>query len=266
MDSSPVILVTGASSGIGAATARVFAQEGYRVVLAARRLERLQALADEIQGHGGQALPVKADLSRLEDSQDLVQVALENYDQIDVLFNNAGFGRLDWLENLDPKKDVQAQVQVNLLGMIWLTQTALPHMIARRKGHIINMSSVAGLLAAPTYCIYAASKFAVRGFSEALRRETSIYGIQVSVLYPGSVATEFSQHARIKRKTKTTTPASLRLSAEDVARAVLRLTRKPRRNLVIPWQMRLVVWSNILFPRLVDCWIVKRTFVTPEHS
>ena len=265
MDSSPVILVTGASSGIGAATARLFAKEGYRVVLAARRLERLQALADEIQDHGGQALPVRADLSRLEDCQDLVQAALLSYDQIDVLFNNAGFGRLDWLENLDPKKDVQAQVQVNLLGTIWLTQIALPHMIARRKGHIINMSSVAGWVAAPTYCIYAASKFAVRGFSEALRREVNIYGIRVSVLHPGSVATEFSQRARIKRKTGTTTPASLRLSAEEVAREVLHLTRKPRRDLVIPWQMRLVVWSNKFFPRLVD-WIVERTFVTQERS
>jgi len=261
----PVLLVTGASSGIGAATARLFANQGYRLALAARRIERLQALADEIQAGGGQALPIRADLGRLEDIQGLAGLALERFGQVDLLFNNAGFGRLARLEELDPQADVRDQLQVNLLGSIWLTQAILPHMIERRQGHIINMSSVAGLLALPSYSVYAASKAGLRSFSEALRREVGIYGIHVSVIYPGGVDTEFSQRARIRRKTRSTTPSWLRLSAEDVAQAVLRLARRPRRSLVIPWPMRLVVWANILFPGLADR-LIERRFVPPEQS
>jgi len=261
----PVILVSGASSGIGAATAHLFASHGYRVVMAARRIERLVELAAEIRQEGGQALPVQTDISRLEEIQALVQTALENYGQIDLLFNNAGFGRLDWLEKLDPQSDVQALLQVNLLGQIWMTQAVLPHMIARRQGHIINMDSVAGLIATPTYSLYAASKFGVRGFSQALRREVGIYGIHVSAIYPGGVDTEFSQRARIRRKTGVSTPAWLRLSAEDVAQSVLSLARRPRRMLVIPRLMLLAVWANALFPGVVD-WVIKRRFVSRERS
>ncbi|MBN1148306.1 MAG: SDR family oxidoreductase [Anaerolineales bacterium] len=262
---SPVLLITGASSGIGAATARLFASQGYRLVLAARRLERLQALAGEIQAGGGQALPIQADLGRLEDIQELAKAALEGFGQVNLLFNNAGFGRLDWLEELHPRADVQEQLQVNLSGSIWLTQAILPHMVARRQGHIINMCSVAGLLAPPTYSVYAASKFGLRGFSQALGREVGVYGVHVSVIYPGGVATEFSQRARIRRKTGSTTPAWLRLSAEQVAQAVLNLARRPRRSLVIPWPMRLAVWANELFPGLVDQ-VIERKFVRPERS
>lgn len=265
MSPSPVILISGASSGIGAATARLFASQGYRVVLAARRLERLEELAAEIRQTGGQALPVRTDVGRLEDIQALVRAALDNYAQIDLLFNNAGFGRLDWLENLDPQSDIQALLQVNLLGQIWMTQAVLPHMIARRQGHIINMASIAGLIATPTYSLYAASKFGLRGFSQALRREVSVYGIHVSAIYPGSVDTEFSQHARIRRKTGVHTPAWLRLSAEDVARSVLSLALRPRRTLVVPRLMLLAVWANVLFPGVVD-WVIKRRFVSRERS
>ena len=264
MSNHPVILITGASSGIGAATARLFGREGFRVVLAARRFDLLQALAQEIQAQGGQALPVAADLTRLEDIQALVRATLEHFGQIDILFNNAGFGRLDWLEALDPLDDIQSQVQVDLLGLMWMTQAVLPHMIHRLSGHIINMASIAGLIAPPTYTVYAASKFAVRGFSEALRREVGLYGIRVSVIYPGGVATNFGQHARIHRKTKVTTPSALLLSSEDVARAVLRLAHHPRRSLVIPWPMRWAVWLNSLFPGLIDR-IIEQRFVRPER-
>jgi NADP-dependent 3-hydroxy acid dehydrogenase YdfG len=215
-----VILITGASSGIGEATALKFAQDGYRVVLAARRVDRLQALAAKIEAGGGQALPVETDVANMEHIQRLIRTVMENFGQIDVLFNNAGFGRLDWLENLDPIKDIEAQIQVNLLGVIQTTRQALPAMIARRKGHIVNMASAAGLLATPTYSIYAASKFAVRGFSEALRREVRIYGIHVSTIFPGGVETEFKSHTGAQRKTGITTPQGMRLSADQVAQAV----------------------------------------------
>jgi NADP-dependent 3-hydroxy acid dehydrogenase YdfG len=265
MSSSPVILVTGASSGIGAATARLFAQKGYRVSLAARRIERLQSLADEIQSLGGQALPVATDVSCLEDVKNVVQATLERFGQIDVLFNNAGFGRLNWLENLDAEKDVKAQVLVNILGVIWMSQAVLPHMMERRQGHIINMSSMAGLVATPTYTVYAATKFAVRGFTEALRRDVRIYGIRASGIYPGGVETEFGEIAGYHRTTRVAMPRLLTLSAEAVARSVWGLVRWPRRVHVVPWLMNIGVWSNAGLPWLLD-WVMERMFVIPERN
>ncbi len=263
-DPSPVILITGASSGIGAATARLFGSCGYRVVLAARRQERLEEIAEKIQSGGGEALPVTVDLENCEAIQNLPRLVLMHYEQIDILFNNAGWGRLDWLENLDVKNDIEAQIQVNLLGVIEMTRAVLPHMLARQKGHIINMSSVAGWVATPTYSIYAASKFGIRGFTDALRREVGIYGIHVSGIYPGSVATEFSQHTGTKRKTRMRTPPALRLAPEQVAGAVLKLVQKPRRTVIIPASMNLAVWFGILFPGLAD-WFIERRFTHIER-
>jgi NADP-dependent 3-hydroxy acid dehydrogenase YdfG len=265
MSGEPVLLITGASSGIGAAVARRFGPAGYRLVLAARRFDLLSALADELNSQGGEALPVAADVSQFDDIQRLVQAALEQYKQIDILFNNAGFGRLDWLEGLDPRRDVQAQVQVNLLGLIWTSQAVLPHMIERRSGHIINMSSLAGWIAPPTYSVYAATKFGVRGFTEALRREVGPYGIHVSGIYPGSVDTEFRTRARIRRKTGMTTPRRMRLTADEVAQAVFSLAQRPRRAVIMPGYMRFVIAVNRLFPGLVD-WAVRVRFVEVERE
>lgn len=261
-----VVLVTGASSGIGEASARAFGRAGAKVVLAARRLDRLEAAAAEIEalGTGAQALAVAADLSRLEDIQNLVQQTLARFGRIDVLFNNAGFGRLDWLEQLDPVKDIEAQYVVNVLGVVQTTRQVLPVMIQQKGGHIINMASVAGLVGTPTYTIYASCKFAVRGFSEALRREVAPWGIHVSAIYPGGVSTEFGSHAGIKRKTKATTPAWMRLTADDVAEAVVGLVRRPRRSLIIAWPYRISVWLNQLLPGLVD-WTTISRFTVPER-
>lgn len=262
-----VVVVTGASSGIGAATARAFGQAGARVVVAARRLDRLEALAAEIEalGHGAQALAVAADLGRREDCERLVEHAMGRFGQIDVLFNNAGIGRIDWLEKLDPVRDIEAQVRVNLLGVLHTTRLVLPHMQAQRGGHIINMASMSGLVATPTYSIYAACKFAVRGFSEALRREVAPWNILVSVLYPGGVATEFGEHAGIRRKTTVTTPKFMLLTAEQVAAAVVGLVRRPRRELIITWPFRITAWLNGRWPALVDVATIKR-FTEIERS
>lgn len=264
MSNAPVIIITGASSGIGEATARLFGREGFRVVLAARRLHRLNDLAEEIRSKGGQALPVATDVAEPDEIDFLVQTALDEYGQIDLLLNNAGFGRLNWLEKLDPVKDIETQLRVNLLGVILTTQAVLPHMIERRSGHVINMVSVAGLIATPTYSVYAASKFAVRGFTEALRREVRVCGIHVSGIYPGGVETEFSQHTGATRKTGISTPAALRLTAEDVARTVLKVVRRPRRSVVIPGIMRPMVWVNTLLPGLID-WLIEIRFTRPER-
>lgn len=264
MSTLPVILITGASSGIGEATSRLFARSGYRVVLAARRFDRLQALATEIQEAGGLALPVQVDLADLEAIRRMVKITLDRWEQVDVLLNNAGIGRLDWLDQLEPVDDIQAQVAINLLGTIQTTRALLPQMIDRRRGHIINMGSIASLVASPTYSIYAATKFGLRGFSEALRREVGIYGIRVSSIYPGGVRTEFDQNAKIRRKTGYTTPKRLKLGAEDVARAVLELVRRPRREMVLPRAWRLSIWINQMLPGFAD-WLIEKRFTRPER-
>lgn len=265
MSDPPVIIVTGASSGIGAAVARLFASQGYRVVLAARRLERLESLAEEINAGGGQSLVVATDLFKFEDIQKLVAVTISEFGQVDVLVNNAGFGRLKWLEQLDPVRDIQEQLQINLAATILVAREVLPHMIARRKGHILNMASLGGFIATPTYTAYSASKFGVRGFTEALRREVGVYGIHVTGVYPGGVRTEFKQHTGADRKTGRTTPASLRLEPEEVARAVLNAVRRPKRTVIMPWQMRFLVWLNSHLPGLVD-WVIENRFTRLERD
>jgi short-subunit dehydrogenase len=262
-----VVLVTGASSGIGEATARQFGREGARVVLAARRVERLESLAQEIitLGTGAETLVVQSDLSKLADIQSLIRQTLDRFGRIDVLVNNAGFGRLDWLEYLDPVKDIQAQIDVNVMGVIQTTRQVLPIMIKQRTGSIINMCSMAGLVGTPTYTIYAASKHAVHGFSEALRREVKPWGIDVSMIYPGGVVTEFSQHAGIKRKTKATTPRFMLLTAEDVGRAVVRLVHRPRPMWILPWLWGVTAFLNKFWPALVDTTTITR-FTIPERE
>ena len=265
MPERPVILVTGASSGIGEETARLFAHQGFRVAMGARRLDRLESLAEEIRQIGGEALPVSADLTQLDDIRHLVQKTLDRFGRIDVLLNNAGFGHLGWLEDLDPVLDIQAQLQLNLVAVIQTAREVLPYMIERRSGHIINMASVAGLVASPTYSVYAASKFGVRGFSEALRREVGVFGIHVSTLYPGGVRTEFKAHTGAQRKTGSTTPDWLRLEPEEVARAVLKLVEHPRRQQILPWVYYIPLWTNSLFPWLAD-WLLERKFTRPERG
>jgi short-subunit dehydrogenase len=262
-----VVIVTGASSGIGEATVRKFGNAGAKVVLAARRADRLKILAQEIKsmGAGAETLVLQADLSKLEDIQAMIRQTLEKFGRIDVLVNNAGFGRLDWLEKLDPIKDIQAQIDVNVMGVIQTTRQVLPVMIGQRSGCIINMCSIAGLVATPTYTIYAASKHAVHGFSEALRREVKPWGIDVCLVYPGGVVTEFNQHAGIQRRTKTSTPKFMLLTADQVASAVIKLARHPRRILVIPWLWSVTVFLNKFFPGLVDYTSINR-FTIPERE
>jgi short-subunit dehydrogenase len=271
-----VVIVTGASSGIGEATARQFGREGAKLVIAARRVDRLETLAQEISAtlapgasagvnSGAETLVVQADLSKLEEIESLIKQTLDKFGRIDVLVNNAGFGRLDWLENLDPVKDIQSQFDVNVMGVIQTTRQVLPVMMKQRSGHIINMGSMAGLVATPTYTVYAATKHAVHGFSEALRREVKPWGIDVSMIYPGGVVTEFAAHAGIKRKTNATTPKSLLLTADQVGSAVVQLVRHPRGMWILPWAWSFTVWMNRNLNWLVDYTTIHR-FTIPERE
>lgn len=266
MDNPPVVLITGASSGIGAATARLLGSLGYRVALAARRIAQLESITQAIQSQGGQAMAIQADISQPADIEAMVSTIISEWGQVDILVNNAGFGRLGWLETLQPTEDIQAQIATNLTGTILTSRAVLPQMITRRQGHIINIASVAGWVGSPTYTIYAATKFGVRGFSDALRREVGIHNIHVSVLYPGAVETEFKEKSGAnRRKTGLTTPRALVLSSDQLAQAIYTVIKKPRRAWVLPWVMNFPILAAAWFPGLTDR-SIERRFVIPERK
>jgi len=256
-----VVLITGASSGFGEDAARLFAAEGASVVLAARRVDRMQDEVARIQAAGGEAMATPVDVNNRADIDNMVQSVIESYEHIDILFNNAGFGRLDWFDQLNSARDIQTQVNVNLTGLMEVTHAVLPHMQAQRSGHIINMSSVAGWLATPMYSVYAASKFGVRGFTDALRREEKIYGIHVSGIYPGPATTEFGLHTgESVLKKNFNVPGWTSMTSAYVAQRVLDVAKHPRRSLIIPWWFHPVLWAEYNFPALVD-WILDKYFV-----
>jgi short-subunit dehydrogenase len=205
------------------------------------------------------------DVSQPAQIEAMVKSVVDAYGRIDILFNNAGFGRLDWFETLDPIKDIQGQITVDLLGVIWTARAVLPQMYKQRRGHIINMCSIGGWAAPPLYTVYSAAKFGVRGFTEALRRETIPFGVKVSVVYPGSAATEFQKHiGQNQAKKHFTTPDWLRVTSDQVARGVVRLAKRPRRSLFLPKIMGISVFVNSHFPALSDA-AQARAF-TPYHE
>ncbi|HAV76661.1 MAG TPA: oxidoreductase [Anaerolineae bacterium] len=260
-----VVLITGASSGFGEDAARIFAKEGCKVVLAARRLDRLQSLAADIQSAGGEALAIPADVNELAEIELMVQTTLDLYGHIDILFNNAGFGSVDWFENLDPARDIETMIRVNLIGTMLVTRATIPHMLERGSGHIINMSSVAGLIAAPLISNYSASKYGVRAFTDSLRREVSPFGIKVSGIYPGPAATEFGTHIKNTRSRQTVKRIKYpHLTSEYVALRVVNVAKRPVRSLVIPWWFRVITGFDMLFPVVVD-WILY-TFSKKNHK
>lgn len=184
-----VIVITGASSGLGAAAARYLAAQGAAVALGARRAERIQALADDIAGNGGRALAVATDVTSRADVEALVAAAVEAYGRIDVLVNNAGLMPSSLLEKLRVE-DWDRMIDVNLRGVLYGIAAALPRMRAQRSGHIINVSSVSGHRVSPGTAVYAATKYGVRVISEGLRQEVTPYNIRTTIISPGAVDTE----------------------------------------------------------------------------
>ena len=251
-----VVLITGASSGFGEDAAKLFAKEGCKVILAARRLDRLQTLAAEIQSKGGEALAVPVDVNERAEIEVMVQTALDLYGRIDILFNNAGYGAVNWFETLKPERDIETLIRVNLIGTMLVTRAVIPHMLERGEGHVINMVSVAGLIAAPTITSYSASKFGARAFTDALRREVGHLGIKVSGIYPGPAVTEFGDKLERTQARKTIRRIKYpHLTSEYVAQRIVDVAKRPRRTLVIPWWFRIITTFDTLFPVAVD-WIL----------
>ena len=214
MPDDPVMLITGASTGIGAATARLAADAGYRLVLASRSEERLRAVADDLGGGGSRVLAQPCDVSVWEDQVALVDNALERFGRIDVAFANAGFGaKRGFLE--ETPEHWRAMVDTNVLGAAYTIRAVLPHFRERDSGHFLLTSSVAGRRALPG-SLYSATKWAVCGMGEALRQEVAATAIKVTLIEPGMVDTPFFDD-----------PPSGALRAEDIARTVIFALSQP---------------------------------------
>jgi NADP-dependent 3-hydroxy acid dehydrogenase YdfG len=184
-----VVVITGASSGLGEATARLLSAQGATVVLGARRIERLQKLADELTANGGQALALATDVTDHDQVKSLVDAAVQKYGRIDVMINNAGLMPHSPLERLKID-DWNRTIDVNIKGVLYGIAAALPYMKQQKAGHIINVSSVAGHKVTPNGAVYCATKHAVRALSEGLRVEVKPYNIRTTIISPGAVATE----------------------------------------------------------------------------
>jgi NADP-dependent 3-hydroxy acid dehydrogenase YdfG len=184
-----VVVITGASSGLGEATARLLSAQGATVVLGARRVERLQKLADELTASGGNALALSTDVTHRDQVKKLVDSAVQKFGRIDVMINNAGLMQQSPLELLKID-EWDRMIDINIKGVLYGIAAALPHMKRQKAGHIINVSSVAGHKVTPLGAVYCATKHAVRALSEGLRTEVKPYNIRTTVISPGAVATE----------------------------------------------------------------------------
>ena len=188
-----VTVITGASSGLGAATARYLAARGATVVLGARRRERIEALADELKRAGTQALAMTTDVTDREQVKALVDAAVQNFGRVDMMLNNAGLMQQSPLERLKVD-EWDNMIDINIKGVLYGIAAALPHMQRQKAGHIINVSSVAGHKVTPAGAVYSATKHAVRAISEGLRQEVKAYNIRTTIISPGAVATELPSH------------------------------------------------------------------------
>jgi NADP-dependent 3-hydroxy acid dehydrogenase YdfG len=230
-----VALVTGASSGIGEATAVALAEEGAAVAVVARRRDRLEALAGRIGGSGGTALVIEADVTDHAQAQRAVETTVAELGRLDTLVNNAGVMLLGPLVGA-PIEEWEQMVHLNLLGLLYCTHAAVPHLLSaaadqpREVADVVNVSSVAGRVARRNSGVYNATKFGVGAFSESLRQELATRHVRVTIIEPGATSTELASHNRpeILREISANFTGIARLESEDIANSVRYAVTQPR--------------------------------------
>jgi len=215
-----VVVITGASSGIGEATARYLAGSGAIVSLGARRKERLNQVVSDINAAGGKAMAFTTDVTKREQVEGLIDKTIKAFGRIDVIFNNAGIMPLSRIENLQ-YQEWEDMIDVNIKGVLYGIGAVFPYFKAQKSGHFINVSSVAGHKVAPTSAVYSATKFAVGALSEGLRQEVKAYNLRTTVISPGAILTELAGHINDpEAKQGMSFLNSIGISPEAIARAV----------------------------------------------
>jgi short-subunit dehydrogenase len=248
------VLITGASGGIGGAIARQLAKRGASLILVSRDDDKLQALAAELRAGGAKAVTIACDLAQPGQPAYLVEAALKQSGAIDILINCAGVQNFGFSADEDPA-DTAKLFNVNTIAPITLINAALPHMLKRGKGQIVNVGSIFGSIGFPCFAAYSASKFALRGFSESLRRELSGSGVGVTYVAPRFTKTAFN------RSVVTRMANALKMNQdepESVAAQVISAIERDGQDSYLGWPEKLFVRINSILPRLVDSSLIKQ--------
>jgi len=260
-----VIIVTGASSGIGRACAFEFANNNAKIVLASRREEELIKIENKIKEKGGEAFSIITDVRKIDDCQNLINKTVEKYGKIDILINNAGISMRASFEEIDLSV-IKDLMDTNFYGAVYCTKFALPYLL-KRKGTVIGISSISGLTPLPGRTGYCASKYAMDGFLNTLRLENKKNGLNVLVVHPGFTSSNIRNIALNKNgKPQKETPRNEEemMSAERVAQIITKATLKRERDLILTPQGRLVVWLHKNFPGITDRIILHEMAKEPD--
>lgn len=260
-----IVVITGASSGIGMALAKKYASEGWDLVLAARRIERLKELKNQLDTV--EVLPVETDVTREEDCRELMEKAVERFGKIDVLINNAGISMRALFENVDLQV-IHQVMDVNFWGTVYCTKYALPHLL-KAKGSLVGVISVGGYLGLPGRTGYSASKFAVRGFLDTVRVENRRSGLHVLVAAPGFTTSEIRKKALVadgSQQGETPRNENKMMSAEECANHIYRAVKRRRRKIILTLvEGKLTVFMAKMWADLVDG-VMYRMFASEPDS
>ena len=252
--SDSTILITGASGGIGGAIARQLAQRGATLILINRDSDKLAAFAAELRASGGKVIPLAGDLATPGEPARLVQTALDQAGTVDILVNCAGVQNFGFFAE-ESAADTATLFNINTIAPIALTNALLPHLLKKGKGQIVNLGSIFGSIGFPCFASYSASKFALRGFSEALRRELTGTGIGVTYVAPRFTRTAFNRSAVTRMAN------ALKMNQDDpesVAASVIAAIERNDRERYLGWPEKLFVRINSILPRLVDPRLIKQ--------
>lgn len=243
-----VVVITGASSGIGKASAKKFAEMGAHIVLVARKKEKLLKLEKELAKFNTVTLVCQCNVADESQVKKMSEKVLEKFKKIDILVNNAGFAIYGTVLDLSIE-DIDAQMATNYFGMVYCIKYFLPTMVKQKSGHIINIASVAASFGLPGIAPYCASKFAMLGFSEGLKYELEDVGIGVTVVSPIMVRTNFFEHPSFEKMPKYSITS---ISAQKVANAVLKAANSSRVEIIVPQIVRGAIWAKHTFPFLIN--------------
>ena len=250
-----IIVITGASSGIGKASALLFAKKGSKIVLVGRRKEKLLEVEKKITKYKVETLVCGCNVSDKLKVREMSKQVLDKFGNIDILVNNAGFAIYGTVSELNIEQ-IESQMATNFFGMVYCIKNFLPKMLEQNSGHIINIASVAASFGLPGIASYCASKFAMLGFSEGLYHELKGTGVRVTVVSPIMVRTNFFDHPSFRSMPKYS-PTSL--SADAVAKAVVKAANSSRLEIIVPSVVRGAVWAKQTFPYLINP-ILRSTF------